>query len=53
VLATWEVGDCRQVEAMAHSQLDRYRINERREYFAAPLDKIIEVIQGIVGARDR
>jgi hypothetical protein len=48
VLATWEVGDCSRVEAIAHDQLDRYRINPRREYFAAPLDKIIEVIQRLV-----
>lgn len=45
VLASWYVGDVVEFEREAHDRLIDYRINKRREFFRAPLQKIISVLQ--------
>ena len=48
VVEDWEVADCVMAEPMIHAALDRYRINERREFFKAPYKEIREIIEDIV-----
>lgn len=40
-----EVENPSAVEAMAHSRLDSYRINDAREFFSGPLASMIRAIQ--------
>ncbi len=43
VLASWQVGDCKAVEAEIHKRLDDYRINPRREFFGGPIQHFMSV----------
>lgn len=47
VLARWEVGDVKAVEAEAHRRLKHYKVNKRREFFRAPLSTIISELDKI------
>jgi hypothetical protein len=47
VLARWEVGDVKAVEAEAHKRLKHYKVNKRREFFRAPLSVIISELDKI------
>lgn len=48
-LASWEVGDVDLAEKEVHRRLNSYRINRRREFFKAPLSKIIKEIEVVIG----
>jgi T5orf172 domain len=48
VLATWEVGDCRTIEIKVHRALAHYRVSKRREFFSAPLPRIISIIDRVI-----
>lgn len=48
VVQDWEVLDCIVAEDLVHSELDNYRINNRREFFQAPYKLIREIIEKIV-----
>lgn len=48
VVQDWEVLDCIVGEDLVHSELDKYRINNRREFFLAPYNVIREIIEKIV-----
>lgn len=41
------VFDCRVIEKLVHSYLEKYRSNERREFFNLPADLAISVIERI------
>jgi hypothetical protein len=45
VMHEWAVGDCVSIEREIHSQLAEYRVDPRREFFEAPLEHIISVIE--------
>lgn len=48
VLAEWEVSNCSQVEHEIHNRLDAFRVNPKREFFAADLRIIFSTIQTVV-----
>lgn len=48
VLTEWEVGDCVKVEKMVHERLQRFRMNDRREFFCGPLNVLVNEINGIL-----
>ena len=48
VLYTWEVGDVDVVEREVHRKLRPYRINQRREFFRCPPQKIIETVNSLL-----
>lgn len=45
VMQEWAVGDCVSIEREIHSRLTEYRVDPRREFFEAPLEHIISVIE--------
>ncbi|MDP8218792.1 MAG: GIY-YIG nuclease family protein [Candidatus Theseobacter exili] len=45
VMNEWAVGDCISVEKAIHKQLAEYRVDPRREFFEAPLEHIVSVIE--------
>jgi hypothetical protein len=45
VLAQWEVGNCRGVEAEVHRHLARFRLNRRREFFMVSLSLIVATVE--------
>ena len=45
VMHEWSVGDCISAEREIHEQLSEYRVDPRREFFEAPLDYIVSVIE--------
>ena len=48
ILAQWRVGDVDSVEKEIHHRLRKYRVNRRREFFRAPLPKIIAEIGKVI-----
>lgn len=48
VLNEWPVGDCVAIESEVHNRLEQYRVDPRREFFQAPLKKIIKVIDDVI-----
>ncbi len=48
VLASWEVGNCSEVEKEVHSHLKDYRINTKREFFRVSLSTIVSAIHEII-----
>ena len=48
VLYTWEVGDVDVVEREVHRKLRPYRINQRREFFRCPPQKIVETVNSLL-----
>jgi hypothetical protein len=47
----WAVGDCFSMEREIHNRLSEYRVDQRREFFEAPLEDIISVIEEIILAQ--
>jgi T5orf172 domain. len=45
VMQEWAVGDCVSIEREIHSRLAEYRVDPRREFFEAPLEHIMSVIE--------
>lgn len=45
VMQEWAVGDCVSAEREIHGRLAEYRVDPRREFFEAPLEHIISVIE--------
>ena len=45
VMHEWPVGDCVSAEREIHEQLSEFRVDPRREFFEAPLDFIVSVIE--------
>jgi len=52
VMHEWEVGDCISVEKAIHKKLEEYRVDPRREFFEAPLDHIVSVIENNIREYD-
>lgn len=48
VAKCWVHANARALEAEAHAMLAPYRINDRREFFRAPLQVLEDVIEGVV-----
>lgn len=48
VLASWEVGDCEEIEKEVHFRLKNYRINQRREFFRVSLSIIVATIEKVI-----
>lgn len=48
VVEDWEVADCVIAEEMIHKELDKYRINNRREFFQVPYKTIRSTIESII-----
>lgn len=40
--------DVEEIESLAHAQLSDHRFNKDREFFRAPLKKVVEVLDGLV-----
>lgn len=47
VARSWAHANARALEAEAHAMLAPYRINDRREFFRAPLQVLEEIIEGV------
>jgi hypothetical protein len=52
VLASWNVGDCRAVEAEVHRRLEAYRVHSRREFFAVSLSTITSTITQVIDSTE-
>ena len=48
VLASWEVGNCGEIEKEIHFRLRKYRINNRREFFRVSLSTIVKTIGEVI-----
>lgn len=48
VMQEWAVGDCVSIEREIHSRLTEFRVDPRREFFEAPLEHIISVIEEVI-----
>jgi hypothetical protein len=48
VLAQWEVGNCRGVEAEVHRRLAPYRLSKRREFFMVSLSVIVATVERVI-----
>ncbi len=53
VMHEWAVGDCVSVEREVHHRLSEYRVDPRREFFEAPLDHIVTVIEETINSMAR
>ncbi len=51
-IASWAVGDCGAIERKIHDRLDYCRINKRREFFRAPLSRIIREIELVIAGEE-
>lgn len=52
VMHEWSVGDCVFIEREIHNQLSEYRVDPRREFFEAPLEHIVSVIEKTIQEYD-
>ncbi len=50
VMHEWAVGDCVAVEREVHRRLFEYRVDPRREFFEAPLEQIMTVIDEVINS---
>lgn len=48
VMHEWAVSDCISAEKDIHEQLLEYRVDPRREFFEAPLEHIISVVEKVI-----
>ena len=48
VAQEWRVADCAQAERAIHERLERYRVNDRREFFKIEYDVAVAAISEIV-----
>jgi hypothetical protein len=53
VVRAWAHIEAKGLEAEAHAMLAPYRLNDRREFFRAPLKVIEEIIEGVVDRAGR
>lgn len=51
VVKNWPHADARALEAEAHIMLAPYRLNDRREFFRAPLQTLDEVLRALFTVR--
>ncbi len=52
VVHEWQTRDCGEAEAQIHAELAPHRMNPRREFFSAPLRRIVEVITSVLEVVD-
>ena len=45
VVHEWAVGDCVSIEREVHRRLSEFRVDPRREFFEAPLEHLVTVIE--------
>lgn len=43
-----EVSDCNLVEVLVHKELEKYRVNNDREFFSVPLKQAIKTIEKVI-----
>ncbi len=48
VVKRWAHADAKNLETEVHAMLAPYRLNDRREFFRAPLHVIEEIVEGVV-----
>ena len=53
VMHEWAVGDCVFAKKEIHKQLSEFRVDPRREFFEAPLELIVQIIENTINTLEK